>query len=48
VSDVFLKIAGKEEMKMGALLRKAALLATAYLVIQTLPDLARYMKIRKM
>ena len=33
---------------MGALLRKAALLAAGYLVIQTLPDLARYMKIRKM
>ena len=29
------------------MLRKAALLAAAYLVIQTLPDLARYMKIRK-
>ena len=33
---------------MGALLRKAALLAAAYIVIQALPDLARYMKIRKM
>ena len=33
---------------MRALIRKAALLAAAYVVIQALPDLARYMKIRKM
>jgi hypothetical protein len=38
----------EKEKKMGALLRKAALLAAAYLVIQSIPDIARYIRMRRM
>lgn len=33
---------------MGKLIRAAAILAVAVVVVQSLPDLARYLKIRQM
>lgn len=34
--------------KMGSLVGKAALLAAAYLFIQSIPDIVRYIRIRRM